>query len=68
MLQRAPKGDLTLAQLRLAIAAAGAPLPRKAFLLEDLKEAVGDALAAKRRCLASGEEGPTKNGLPGTDA
>ena len=67
-MQRAPKGDLTLAQIRLAIAAAGTPLPRKAFPLEDLREAVSEALVAKRRCLASGEEGPTKNGLPATDA
>ena len=42
-----PKRSLTLADIRTAVAAAGAPVPARAFTREEMDEAVGQALEAK---------------------
>ena len=42
-----PKRSLTLADIRAAIAAAGIPVPEKAFTNEEMDESIGRALGAK---------------------
>jgi AbrB family looped-hinge helix DNA binding protein len=42
-----PKRALTLADIRAAIAAAGAPAPPRAFTREDMEQAIAQALEAK---------------------
>jgi AbrB family looped-hinge helix DNA binding protein len=42
-----PKRTLTLADIRAAVAAAGAPVPPRAFTQEEMDEAIGQALEAK---------------------
>jgi AbrB family looped-hinge helix DNA binding protein len=42
-----PKRTLTLADIRAAIAAAGAPVPARAFTSEEMDEAIGQALGDK---------------------
>ena len=42
-----PKRSLTLADIRTAIAAAGIPVPARAFTNEEMDEAIGAALEAK---------------------
>lgn len=42
-----PKRPLTLSDIRAAIAAAGAPVPPRAFTNEEMDEAIGQALEAK---------------------
>ena len=42
-----PKRSLSLADIRVAIAAAGAPVPPRAFTNEEMDEAIGQALEAK---------------------
>lgn len=41
------KRALTLRDIRAAIAAAGAPVPSRAFTLAEMKEAIGESLGAK---------------------
>lgn len=41
-----PKRSHTLAEIRVAIAAAGAPRPARAFSLEEMDEAIGQAVEA----------------------
>jgi hypothetical protein len=42
-----PKRSLTLADIRAAIAAAGAPIPPRAYSNEEMDAAIGEALEAK---------------------
>jgi len=42
-----PKRTLTLADIRAATAAAGAPVPARAFTAEEMNEAIGQSLGEK---------------------